>query len=188
MLFIIQDGIFNMDTGTLVEKGTDTTGAVKLFNGEVLADISYVTQLHNASRYNLKTIKLTEIMNGANAVKSLLTSNFSALEEATWPEQEAGARAILGDEGNVKNEIALVMLQTPTAKSRAIAKVRQLAEADGVDEQAFAVRITANADTAHMLGNMSLLEQRAMESQVRLAKTLKELESIQVSYTALKPM
>ena len=132
-----------------------------------------------------RELKLAEIIAGANAVKSALSARFSGLEQATWPEQEAGARAILGGAGEVKDPTARLLLADADATAAAVALVESLAVADKVEPAKFAARIIINADAAHAAGIASLLEQRGMERAANAARTVKTILAVPVKYSVL---
>lgn len=132
-----------------------------------------------------RSAKLAEIVAAANAVKAALSSRYSALEESTWPEQEAGARAILDDAENVKDKTARLILLDAAGRDAAVALVARLAAADGAERETFAARITANADAAHAAGVAALLEQRSMEAEVRNAKSVEEVRAVEVGFSVV---
>lgn len=134
-----------------------------------------------------RAAKLAAIVAGANAVKASLSARFSLLEEATWPEQEAGARTILGDAGNVKDKTARLILLDAASTAAAVELVARLAAIDGDSPPAFAARIAANADMAHLAGITTLLEQRALEAAAHAAKTREELRAVTAAYSLLSP-
>ncbi len=142
-----------------------------------------------APKYTLaqvKDMKGAEIIAGANTVKAALSARFSELEEKSWPEQEAGARSLLGNEADVKDPLARGILADATATARAVARVRGLAEADNTAPETFAARIVSNAEAADAAGWGSLLEQRAMERAVNAAKTVKAVLAVEVKYSVLE--
>lgn len=114
----------------------------------------------------LKQEKYQEIIGGADAVMSLLSSRYSRIEEEAWAQQEAGARVILGSEADCKDETARAIIKDESASVRAVYLVEKLAEADGTDKTTFAQRIVKNADTAYQAGIKTLLEQRALEARL----------------------
>ena len=133
----------------------------------------------------LRARKMAEILIRANYAKSMLSGNFSQVEESTWPEQEAGARTILGTEGAAKNATARLILLDDAAKESAVSLVQALAAIDGALPEAFAERIVANADTAHDLGILTLTEQRGYEARLKAAATADDIQAIEVRYTVL---
>ena len=133
-----------------------------------------------------KAQKLAEIIAGANRVKATLSAQFSVLEESTWPEQEAGACAILNRHDEVNNVLARLILQDSIATQRAMAVVQGLATQDQTTPEAFAARIMANAKTASDTGLLSLMEQRGFEQATNAATTVKAVDAIKVEFTVLK--
>ena len=133
-----------------------------------------------------KTAKLAEIVATANMVKAALSSRFSALEESTWPEQEAGACSILTKEDEVSSILARLILQDATATDKAVQVVQGLAAQDKTTPELFAARILANAKLAHDAGLLSLMEQRAMEQATNAATTVAEVEAVEVVFTVIK--
>ena len=134
----------------------------------------------------LRTRKMAEILVRADKAKSMLSGNFSQVEEGTWPEQEAGARTILGSEGAIKNATARLILLDDAAKDAAVSLVETLAAIDGATPEAFAERIAANADAAHALGILTLTEQRGYEARLKAAATADDIRAIEVVYTVLQ--
>ena len=137
---------------------------------------------------NARTAKFAAIVAGANAVKSALSSRFSVIEEDTWPEQEAGARSILGDTSGVKDRTARLIVKDADSMAAAVALVESLATADGVDRKSFAERIVQNAEIAHGAGIQTLLEQRIMEAALKVAEDVAAVEAITVRYSVLEQL
>lgn len=133
-----------------------------------------------------KEAKRREIIDKANSAKRVLAQRYSFIEENAWPRQEAGARAIMGDEANVKDDTARLILENPQALANAVALVKTLASIDDVVPEAFSSRIIANADEAHELGTLTLLEQRGYESRLNKARDVGEAEAISVVYSVLQ--
>ena len=129
--------------------------------------------------------KAEEILCLADMAKNRLSSSFSKVEESTWPEQEAGARSILGAEKDTKNVMARLILADAAALAAAVSLVETLARIDGVTTETFAERIATNADMAHHLGLWTLSEQRGYETQLKEAKTVAQIQAITVAYTVL---
>ena len=129
--------------------------------------------------------KLAEIVAGANAVKQVLARKYSALEEASWPEQEAGARVILNRTDTACNVTARLIMSDAGARALAVSKVEKLAQAAGTSAKEFATRIMANAEIADSAGDLSLLEQGAMEAAVKGATTVAQVQAIEVKYSVL---
>lgn len=132
---------------------------------------------------DVRAAKLAEIVAGANDVKSALSASYSVLEEETWPQQEAGARSILSDESNVKDDTAALILALPTLTTAAVALVQELAARDGSPAESFAARIVANAETVYQAGITTLLEQRGYESAAKAAQTVEDIQAVSVVYT-----
>lgn len=93
------------------------------------------------------SLKLTEIVAGANAIKAALQSKFGDLEANTWLEQGAGAWGILANEADVKTRWLACCCRTRQQR-RGQSLVEQLAQTDGTGAQSFAARVVVNADTA----------------------------------------
>lgn len=135
-----------------------------------------------------RNAKRAEIIAGADAVKAALAARFSALEAGTWPEQEAGARAIVGDAARVKDAIARLILSDAANTDAAVTLVKKLAETEGATPEEFAARIVDNADVSYQAGITTLLEQRAFEAAVRAAESPEELNAVAVRYSAAQHM
>lgn len=134
--------------------------------------------------------KYEEIINGANAVKAALSRKYSDIEEQTWPQQEAGARAILqeneGLETQCKDETARAILKDEEGRKVAKGLVERLAEAGNTTPKEFAQRIINNADTAYNAGIQTLLEQQAYETAlkaVEMSGDVGQVEAIAVEYS-----
>jgi hypothetical protein len=130
-----------------------------------------------------RAAKSAEIVSGADAAKGKLSAKYSQIEESTWPEQEAGARAILDDRANVRDITARLILADTAATADAQALVERLAEIDGATPADFARRITDNADKAQQLGMLTLSEQRGFEAALRAARCVEDVAGIAVVYT-----
>ena len=132
-----------------------------------------------------RAIKKAEIVAGANAVKAALSAQFSELEEKNWPQQEAGARYMLGRPETIKDPLAALFLADAESLAKAVAWVEELAAADRVAPLEFAARIAANADAADAAGRQAMLEQRALERAVNAARTVKGVLGIEVRSSVL---
>lgn len=133
--------------------------------------------------------KLQEIVGGANSVKSALSRKYSDFEEQTWPQQEAGARTILGLEAHCKDETARAILKDEEGRKAATSLVKRLAEAGNTTPEEFAKRIFDNADQAYDAGIQTLLEQQAYETAlkaVQMSGDVAKVEAIIVEYSVLK--
>lgn len=133
--------------------------------------------------------KMQEIINGADAVKATLSRKYSTLEEQTWPQQEAGARAILGLEADCKDETARAILKDAEGRTMAISLVEKLAEAGNTTREEFAQRIVTNADKAYSAGIQTLLEQQGYETALKAvlaSRSVEAIEAIVVEYSVLK--
>ena len=107
--------------------------------------------------------KLAEIIACSNKAAAWLKSQFSEAEAESWPQQEAGARMILGGEADVRDDTAASILKDEARTVVAVGLVHTLASIDGVTDAAFAARIVANADAAYSAKILTLTEQRSHE-------------------------
>ena len=112
-----------------------------------------------------RAAKLAEIISGSNKMSLVIKGKYSQLEIDSWQQQEAEARALLGD------------------ATTAAPLVRNLAANDGVSPLEFAKRIVANAGSAAAVGMSIILQQQSMEKRLKAADSFEAVQAIEVNYT-----
>lgn len=138
-----------------------------------------------------RAAKLTEITAGSNAAEAYAKQGYTAIEISSWPEQEAGARAILGDEANAKKTQAKLLLKSADTTADCVELVKSLALARGVDVEEFAMKICGHADVADLLTKQVWLgEQAGFERQLAEAVATNDVAAVQalVIIYSLPPM
>ncbi len=137
------------------------------FTPEEWADAHPVPPPPPLSIEQAKAARLAEIIAGSNKAAAWLKSFYSEAEAESWPQQEAGARAIVGCEGDVKDDTAAGILKDDQRRAVAVGLVQALASIDGVTAADFAARIVANADAAYNAKILTLTEQRSWEKALK---------------------
>ena len=125
------------------------------------------------------TSKLAEIIAGSNRAAAYLKSFYSEAEESSWPQQEAGARSILKQDANVKDDTAASILRDPVRTEAAVNLVKTLAQIDEVSAESFSSRIVDNAEKAYGAKILTLTEQRGFEHALKDAAATGQVEAVQ---------
>lgn len=129
-----------------------------------------------------KEAKENEIISKANQARTKLIRQYSSIEEQTWPEQEAGARAITGLVNGGQSSRAWFILQDEEQTNKAKTFVADLAKLAGVSPQQYAERILKNASNYTEKSKQILYQEIALKAQLNAADTIEKIEAINVFY------
>lgn len=140
------------------------------------------SQKTNMSFEEYKEQKLQDIRLRADQVCEKLKAKYSSIEEQTWPEQEAGARAITGLVNGGQSSRAWFILQDEEQTNKAKTFVADLAKLAGVSPQQYAERILKNASNYTEKSKQILYQEIALKAQLNAADTIEKIEAINVFY------
>lgn len=129
-----------------------------------------------------RDLKQEEIIVKADKAKDLLSARYSRTEEQTWPEQEAGARAITGLINEGQSSRAWFILQDEEQTRKAKGFVADLAKLAGVSPEQYAERILSNANSYAEKSKQILYQEIALKAQLNAADTIEKIEAINVFY------